>query len=992
MPAHLPPHRSRLHHFTAVFFRRILRHTLSRKVVCLTLILTFLTTPAPGWLLQDLPQVAAHFVALASAEAKKLPDLLKSWLMRPTPRPRQETIAERNARVVTIELSPAKFVGYQDQPVAFSAFPTDVFGEPVQGVKFTWEAEDPQKAQIDDAGRATFLQPGLTWIVCRAGFAEGRAPVLIRPGRRPAQTDAQWHADQNSLSASGTTVGGALGWLPALAGKLAPTASAQNNSGPKDYLWNDPRNLTGAPPNRAIESTRIGPVLPEGANFHHGIPIVSLGGRGLAASLTLYYNSRVWARDGSAVVYSPVEGFPRAGFRLGFGHIETYLSSYPPYDTGYLLIEADGTPRYLGHGSATNPASYQTNDGTHIRFTGSASNGGTLTYKDGTTVTISVVNNRLLPTRIRDRNGNYLQVAYKDSAQGYSPFAINYVTDTLGRQIQFTYDASLNLTAITAPAFGTGTRTLAQFNYENKLFRYTFSGVFPTNAPPSGSAISTLRRIYFPATGTGYLLTYSDYGMVYTVSRRRAMSSLSTDYGTESASVTFNYPTSGTTVLTDSPAFTQRVESAVNSLTATYTYTTATVGQTKVFTVTRPDYSQVLLTRSTDAASVANGLLVETEIKSGGGASMAKTQYAYANDPGGSPQVQAATSYDDLGTPTKVDYSYNAYGSVTNFREYGHQVSGLWQVRRRTRTVYTAIGGAVDLVTEVNVYDALLNTSDGDDVMIAKTTYTYDNYAAMGGMENYGGTASPPGHLASYNASYTTRGNVTGVTRWYDLANNLSITRLNKYDIFGNVVKEQLSCCNEKIYTCAEATCWAQPEQITTGSGTGSLTTTMEYDFNTGAVKTQTDPNSLQTTYGYDAALRPNSTTLPTTASQTMTYNDGQMQVSRTVNYTEGGSPRAVTSTETLNGWGQQTQMVAGGGQVNTSYDNMGRVASRTNPFPPGGAPGPATAYAYDALGRLTVTTLPDSNTVQHQYSGNTVTVIDQVNRKIKRETDGLGR
>ena len=70
----------------------------------------------------------------------------------------------------------------------------------------------------------------------------------------------------------------------------------------------------------------------------------------------------------------------------------------------------------------------------------------------------------------------------------------------------------------------------------------------------------------------------------------------------------------------------------------------------------------------------------------------------------------------------------------------------------------------------------------------------------------------------------------------------------------------------------------------------------------------------------------------------------------------------------------------------------MGRVASQTNPFTAGGSPGPSTSYIYDALGRAILVTLPDAQTVQTIYSGATVTVTDQVNRKLKRESDGLGR
>jgi hypothetical protein len=99
--------------------------------------------------------------------------------------------------------------------------------------------------------------------------------------------------------------------------------------------------------------------------------------------------------------------FPATGFYLGFGYIATYTSSFNSSVTGYLLIDTDGTPRYLGQGSRSTAGAYTTSDGTYITFTGSAG-GGELSYTDGTTVTMSVVNNYLQPTNVQDRNGNYL--------------------------------------------------------------------------------------------------------------------------------------------------------------------------------------------------------------------------------------------------------------------------------------------------------------------------------------------------------------------------------------------------------------------------------------------------------------------------------------------------------------------------------------------------------------------------------------------------------
>jgi hypothetical protein len=73
-----------------------------------------------------------------------------------------------------------------------------------------------------------------------------------------------------------------------------------------------------------------------------------------------------------------------------------------------------------------------------------------------------------------------------------------------------------------------------------------------------------------------------------------------------------------------------------------------------------------------------------------------------------------------------------------------------------------------------------MNTNDADDVLIGKTVAGYDSYSAMGGMENYGGTATPPGHLAIYDATVTTRGNLTGVTTYSDLTPGTSETHNKK--------------------------------------------------------------------------------------------------------------------------------------------------------------------------------------------------------------------
>src|SRR6185369_5677758 len=197
--------------------------------------------------------------------------------------------------------------------------------------------------------------------------------------------------------------------------------------------------------------------------------------------------------------------------------------------------------------------------------------------------------------------------------------------------------------------------------------------------------------------------------------------------------------------LTAAPSFTQWTQSpgATTGGTSTWSFSSSTGFGTLSYTITNPDSTTLILTRST--SGTYNGLLSQTEVKTSGGTSMSKSVIGYLTDGGSQPQIDNVVSYDDASNQTKVDYSYDSYGNVTNTREYGFQQSGSWVVRRRTRNVYKTVTSYVNayfrsLVIENDVYDAQLDTNDGNDVLVAKTTYTYDDYAAMSGMEDYGGT------------------------------------------------------------------------------------------------------------------------------------------------------------------------------------------------------------------------------------------------------------
>lgn len=255
--------------------------------------MSLLILPGPGLPLNELPALASTAADATAGSLSYLPLVIKNlFRIFSSAKPRPQNLAERIASVRALRISPHKLVGYVGDRVSFAGIGVDSDGQPAHGVKFDWQSSDTSKLEIDEAGGAMLLSPGLVRVTCRAGSVSKSAPVLIRQTRRRMQTDAEWRADQDSLSETAAASKGFIEALPSLVDKLAPTVHAQPSS-PGDYGNATWPGHVGTPPLTALEETRLGPVMP-GSNFELPISLVNLGGRGLATSLTAYYNSNQW--------------------------------------------------------------------------------------------------------------------------------------------------------------------------------------------------------------------------------------------------------------------------------------------------------------------------------------------------------------------------------------------------------------------------------------------------------------------------------------------------------------------------------------------------------------------------------------------------------------------------------------------------------------------------------------------------------------------------
>lgn len=725
----------------------------------------------------------------------------------------------------------------------------------------------------------------------------------------------------------------------------------------------------------------------------------------------------------------------------------------------YLLVTGGGTRIRLAAKYTTtatpNRWIHESDDGSFLQFDHRS---GEMRYPDGSRMIYSSVNGCLLPTAMINSNGGAITMTYRDYCEGNCiqvfrhRTALSAVRDTRGRYVTFHYygdagneypvDAANGkpageLAAIKAPDEDGVQQEVIRVEYQPITLKYDFGGM-AVDAPANNSQVQVVRRVHYPHTGRGFLfLDYSTYGMPRKISTRMGMNGAVPD-GVEIAYTTYNYTTIDPSdpygrnqvgSLNDFPQFTRQEEwwkdktdADGNLMTAAtrYEYSRTTGAATEVATVKNIDNnSEEVTTTGTDSSQLSFGKVVSVELKRSDPAGVLRKQvFTYMTGPAGEAEIEKVETFDEAGQGTLVSFSYGPYGRVINKYEYGYKQGSDYQVRRRTQYDYIDDQNYIDdqgqrevrflrLVSQVSVFDA-------SGAPMAKTKVEYDNYAAMGGMEIYGLSAGayPPNHDATYNQSYLFRGNPTGVTTFSKIDTGESTTRLMRYDIFGNVVDAQMSCCVVKSFGFSHLTYYSQPDWVRSGPDSETelnLKTNYRYNNFTGQVIEEKNPDGWPTYYEYDRALRLKRVSLPTGAEERAAFQDNNendllVYESQTI-YDDLGTTKVITSKQWFDGSGRVIRAGTGTGDAPDSfdviamvYDGLGRVTKRSNPYlgdADGKSPGGAqfwTVNSYDELSRVDNVELPDHQTIRTNYNGAVTTVTDTVGRRSRSEVDGLGR
>ncbi|MGZ8844876.1 MAG: RHS repeat-associated core domain-containing protein [Pyrinomonadaceae bacterium] len=683
---------------------------------------------------------------------------------------RQEKQRDRDAKIVRIKIFPEAATVDLGEHVRFSAVAYDQKEDAVGGIKVKWSGQESaagRRAKVSQQGEFEALAPGSFTITAEANGQSAQATVVVRPGIRrdmnevPLRTKSVSSRDEPTNTKKISSMGN-----PAIPGTGNRVATGRGRVAKRSHV----KNVTGTPPTLMLPDigwgddnygsaddpgNRIGnqpgTPLDDGAgsgNFQFLAPVLSLDGRGIDMRLALTYNSRLWNKSGTQINYDNDRGWPAPGFNLGFGKMLGM-----GVNGGGMLIDADGT-RHAYSGSITfynwgTSGVMHTADGSFIDYTYSTGTGGGLTYAfarlaNGTTISFGAPGpGAIYPTSIEDANGNLITITYVNN----SGPRIQTVTDTLNRTISFHYDTNNLLTAITAPGYISGTRTLARLHYHQLSLDTTnaFSGLTPSVREASPWVVDA---IYYPGTSTGYWLndsdSYSSYGMLAKVVEERGMgfsASGLTDMGSVSQgsvnrSETYNYPLTPNSSLTDAPTYTSMTNAwtrdGTNFDSATTGYEVHENSTPRTVTITLPNGTKSTQYSYNHSGNYDDGLVYYDETRDSNNNLLQSSSSNWAEGAYTSPRPTRVEKTDERGQVTAAEFSYGSvYNQVTEVRDYDY---GGTTLLRSTRTEYQNNSNYTGSATSYgyvgrHIFNLPLNVemydSDGT-TRLSRTEYQYD--------------------------------------------------------------------------------------------------------------------------------------------------------------------------------------------------------------------------------------------------------------------------
>ena len=567
-------------------------------------------------------------------------------------------------------------------------------------------------------------------------------------------------------------------------------------------------------------------------------------------------------------------------------------------------------------------------------------------------------------SNIVDKNGNSISLTYTGED-------LTQTTDTVGRNIDFTYDQNNRITVVTDPigrtvhfAYDPNGDLVSSTDMNGNTTTYTYDNNHQllTVVDPRGNTVVTnvyddQKRVVISqsdAKGGQTTYTYEEVDKKTTITDplgntcyhyHDEMLRLIRQEDALGNSAYYTYDSAGNrTEVTDK-----------NGNTTTYTYDTN--GNVLTKTDALANTTTITYDENNNPLTRTDSLGNTTTYEYDGNGNLTKT-----TDPLGN---VTTVTYDAYGQPLTIT---NARGNTTTY-EYdteGNLIEVTDALGNKTTYTYDGVGRRLTVTnalgkTTTYSYDNNNNLLTATDTSSNVTTYTYDEN------NNRLTVTDPLGNITSY--TYDVKDLLTAIT---DPLGNI-VTYI--YDGLDRKTSVTDKNGNGTAYTYDEA------GNLTTITDPLGNSTTYTYDAN-GNKLTETDPLGQTVTYAYDALNRLVSVTDPLGNTTTTTY-DALGRVTATTN------AKGQTTDFEYDAMGRITKVTDhSAGAVIYSYDENGNRISITNPN------GNATTYSYDALDRVTQKVEPLGSVYQYTYNavGNKVGITDANGSTINYSYDANNR
>lgn len=560
----------------------------------------------------------------------------------------------------------------------------------------------------------------------------------------------------------------------------------------------------------------------------------------------------------------------------------------------------------------------------------------TLSFADGSS---KIFNAQGYLTAVSDRNGNQTALQYDANAR------IMKITAPGGQWIAFTYGNSVFPNLVTSAQDGVGT-----------VATYAYNGTNLTQVVyPDGSQLD-----YFYDSNNNVTTVTDGLGQVIeTHTYDSASRGLTSSRANGVDAITIQYPSSGTTILTDSFG---------NS--TTYSYSTILTGN-YLTAIQGPgcdscggrNNQTFALDSSGNRQSVTdpNGNIVSYTYDSSGNV-LARTDatgtWTYTYDSFG----EVLTARDPLGNTTTNVYDFR--GNLTSITTPspdggttpGSQTSFTYDSNGDLLTITDPLGNGTTLTyystglintvkdaqrnTTTFAYDGRGNRTSIKDASGNTTTFTYDSMNRL--------TKITYPNNSTTQFAYDQRGRRTSIT---DADNN---TARYAYDDADRLVSVADTASNATQYS------YDTENNLTSVTDALNRTTTFSYDNLSRLTKTLF-PSNLFETYVYDN--NGNLTSKSDRNGNTVTYTYDQLNRLAAKFY-----PDSTSASYTYDADSRLTQVIDPTGTYAFTYDDMGRLIATTTSYSFLGNRNFTTHYAYDAASNRTSFTDPESGITSYAY------------------------